>query len=64
MTDLRSLVADARYEVIPLKNLEGQLEHIPTGASVSVTCSLVVPGWAARSSCAARVTLACSALLV
>jgi methylenetetrahydrofolate reductase (NADPH) len=39
MTDLRSLIADARYEVIPLKNLEPQLEHIPTGASVSVTCS-------------------------
>lgn len=39
MTDTRSLIADARYEVIPLKNLEGQLEHIPKGASVSVTCS-------------------------
>jgi len=39
MTDLRTLIADARYEVIPLKNLEGQLEHIPAGASVSVTCS-------------------------
>lgn len=39
MTNLRSLIADARYEVIPLKNLENQLEHIPAGASVSVTCS-------------------------
>lgn len=39
MTNLRSLIADARYEVIPLKNLENQLEHIPSGASVSVTCS-------------------------
>ena len=39
MTTLRNLIADARYEVIPLKNLESQLEHIPTGASVSVTCS-------------------------
>jgi methylenetetrahydrofolate reductase (NADPH) len=39
VTNLRSLIADARYEVIPLKNLENQLEHIPAGASVSVTCS-------------------------
>ncbi len=39
MTNLRSLIADARYEVIPLKNLEAQLPHIPAGASVSVTCS-------------------------
>ena len=39
MTTTRSLIADARYEVIPLKNLEAQLEHIPAGASVSVTCS-------------------------
>jgi methylenetetrahydrofolate reductase (NADPH) len=39
MTTLRSLIADARYEVIPLKNLEAQLPHIPKGASVSVTCS-------------------------
>ncbi|MFM7251491.1 MAG: 5,10-methylenetetrahydrofolate reductase [Ilumatobacteraceae bacterium] len=38
-TTTRSLIADARYEVIPLKNLEGQLEHIPVGSSVSVTCS-------------------------
>lgn len=39
MPTLRSLIADARFEVIPLKNLEAQLEHIPAGASVSVTCS-------------------------
>lgn len=39
MSNLRTLIADARYEVIPMKNLEGQLEHIPAGASVSVTCS-------------------------
>lgn len=39
MTSLHNLIADARYEVIPMKNLEPQIEHIPTGASVSVTCS-------------------------
>jgi methylenetetrahydrofolate reductase (NADPH) len=27
------------FELVPLKNLEAQLEHLPTGASVSVTCS-------------------------
>lgn len=40
MSTLRSLIAEARYEVIPLKNLEPQLAHIPVGASVSVTCSV------------------------
>lgn len=35
----RHLVAGARYEVIPMKNLEGQIEHLPEGCSVSVTCS-------------------------
>ncbi len=35
----RSLVADARYEVIPLKNVDAQLPHLPAGAAVSVTCS-------------------------
>jgi methylenetetrahydrofolate reductase (NADPH) len=35
----RHLVAEARYEVIPMKNLEGQIEHLPHGCSVSVTCS-------------------------
>jgi methylenetetrahydrofolate reductase (NADPH) len=39
MSTLRSLIAEARYEVIPLKNLEPQLEHIPAGSTVSVTCS-------------------------
>ena len=39
MSTQRSLIADARYEVIPMKNLESQIEFIPTGASVSVTCS-------------------------
>ena len=39
MSALHRLIADARYEVIPLKNLDGQLPHIPKGASVSVTCS-------------------------
>jgi methylenetetrahydrofolate reductase (NADPH) len=39
MSNLRTLIADARFEVIPLKNLESQIEHIPAGASVSVTCS-------------------------
>ena len=27
------------FELVPLKNLEAQLEHLPVGASVSVTCS-------------------------
>ncbi|MGD9996063.1 MAG: methylenetetrahydrofolate reductase [Ilumatobacteraceae bacterium] len=35
----RRLVASARYEVIPLKNLDAQLPHLPPGCSVSVTCS-------------------------
>lgn len=35
----RNLIANARYEVIPMKNLESQIEHIPMDASVSVTCS-------------------------
>ena len=39
MSALHRLIADARYEVIPLKNLDAQLPHIPAGASVSVTCS-------------------------
>ena len=37
---MRDLIASARYEVIPMKNLESQIEHIPMSASVSVTCSL------------------------
>ncbi|MDO8390057.1 MAG: methylenetetrahydrofolate reductase [Actinomycetota bacterium] len=39
MTTLHRLIADARYEVIPMKNVEPQIEHIPIGSSVSVTCS-------------------------
>jgi methylenetetrahydrofolate reductase (NADPH) len=35
----RQLIADARFEVIPLKNLDAQLDHLPRGCSVSVTCS-------------------------
>jgi methylenetetrahydrofolate reductase (NADPH) len=33
------LIAHARYELIPMKSVEGQIEHVPAGASVSVTCS-------------------------
>ena len=36
---VQRLVAEARYEVIPLKSVEAQLPHLPTGCSVSVTCS-------------------------
>lgn len=39
MAPLHDLLAGARYEVIPLKNLEPQLPHLPSGCSVSVTCS-------------------------
>jgi methylenetetrahydrofolate reductase (NADPH) len=39
MSTQRSLIASARYEIVPMKNLESQIEHIPAGASVSVTCS-------------------------
>jgi methylenetetrahydrofolate reductase (NADPH) len=34
-----TLIAGARYELIPLKNVEAQLEFVPIGSSVSVTCS-------------------------
>lgn len=33
------LIADARYEVIPMKNVEPQIPHLPAGCTVSVTCS-------------------------
>lgn len=33
------LIANARYEVVPLKSLHGQIPHLPAGSSVSVTCS-------------------------
>jgi methylenetetrahydrofolate reductase (NADPH) len=35
----RRLVSEARYEVIPLKNVDAQIDHLPPGSSVSVTCS-------------------------
>ncbi|MEC7828120.1 MAG: methylenetetrahydrofolate reductase [Actinomycetota bacterium] len=38
-TYLRQLLLEARFEVIPLKNLDSQLQHLPEGASVSVTAS-------------------------
>ena len=41
MSSQRQLIADARYEVVPMKNLESQMPFIPNGASVSVTCSPV-----------------------
>lgn len=33
------LIANARYEVVPLKSLHNQIPHLPAGCSVSVTCS-------------------------
>jgi methylenetetrahydrofolate reductase (NADPH) len=33
------VVGNTCFELVPLKNLEAQLEHLPPGASVSVTCS-------------------------
>jgi methylenetetrahydrofolate reductase (NADPH) len=39
MSTLHDLIANARYEVVPMKNLESQIEHLPAGAEVSVTCS-------------------------
>jgi methylenetetrahydrofolate reductase (NADPH) len=35
----KRLITDARYEVIPLKSMHDQIPHLPTGCSVSVTCS-------------------------
>jgi methylenetetrahydrofolate reductase (NADPH) len=35
----RRLIANARYEVVPLKSLHAQIPHLPAGCSVSVTCS-------------------------
>jgi methylenetetrahydrofolate reductase (NADPH) len=37
----RRLIAEARYELIPLKNVDAQIEFLPAGSSVSVTCSPV-----------------------
>ena len=33
------VVENTCFELVPLKNLEAQLDHLPAGASVSVTCS-------------------------
>ncbi len=33
------LIAEARYELIPLKNVDAQIAFVPPGSSVSVTCS-------------------------
>ena len=35
----RRLIANARYEVVPLKSLHDQIPRLPAGCSVSVTCS-------------------------
>ena len=35
------VVKNTCFELVPLKNLEAQLTHLPGGASVSVTCSPV-----------------------
>ncbi|HEY7627255.1 MAG TPA: hypothetical protein VH761_09305 [Ilumatobacteraceae bacterium] len=35
----RRLIENARYEVVPLKSLHDQMQHLPPGSSVSVTCS-------------------------
>ncbi len=37
----RRLIAEARYELIPLKNVDAQIEFVPPDSSVSVTCSPV-----------------------
>jgi methylenetetrahydrofolate reductase (NADPH) len=36
---VRRVVADTSFELVPLKNLEAQLPHLPRGSHVSVTCS-------------------------
>ena len=38
---VRRVVAATHYELVPLKNLDAQLPHLPSGARVSVTCSPV-----------------------
>jgi len=37
----RQLLDNFHWEIIPMKNLEGQREYLPAGESVSVTCSPV-----------------------
>lgn len=36
---LASIVDDVRWEVLPLSGVEEQLQHLPAGARVTVTCS-------------------------
>ena len=36
---VRDLVAGMTYEVVPLKNLAGEIPNLPAGSRVSVTCS-------------------------
>ena len=38
-TSTKQLVQSARYELIPMKSVEAGIPHLPTGSSVSVTCS-------------------------
>ena len=35
----KRLLEGMTYELIPLKNLADQSQHLPAGATVSVTCS-------------------------
>ena len=37
----KRLLEGMTYELIPLKNLTDQSQHLPAGATVSVTCSPV-----------------------
>lgn len=37
----RRLIETMKYEIVPLKNLSEQIEHLPAGCTVSVTCSPV-----------------------
>ncbi len=37
----RSLIEKMKYEIVPLKNLPEQIEFLPAGCAVSVTCSPV-----------------------
>jgi len=36
---VRALVADVRYELVPMASVENAIEALPSGAPVSVTCS-------------------------
>ena len=38
-TSTKQLVQTARYELIPMKSAEAGIPHLPSGSSVSVTCS-------------------------